>query len=686
MSNAISEYIELLRKWKERLSIREYDYNKYNCEISELIKFCKMSESYSKEESEKIFDFWSDKFSQSFFELKHPEFNHINTRAVFSLSIYTSVWGNCVFMIDKSNSYPWMLIQMYHLGTAIVTQSNIYRPYYTAKEELCLIDEFVKEYDQKNIHHQLLYRDELFCINLNAPRPYHYFEQLSSFFPLLKKNQYFRVAKHSFFFPKKLQKGDEQNVKIYPCVFGRDGIIHQKLFNSCIDEVVRESLIEKKQSKIELDYELTIWLGLPGERRAWLEQIEGTANILKHLNKYFNKIKIYIDGMTAYDREKRDFPENKILFDRIVNEVRKLFVEEYNKSIVFDFEELQKSIYNSIIKEERFVVFQSLSGCDYRTKICYCNECDIAISDSGTTVLVPFCLYKKPGVLFYGNKEQWYVKFSRGVICNDLQTIIDDKFLLQVDKKSWYEWNFHIPWQHIYNLTVDVLEKLSYKGKIKKDNLRMHRLDVPPVELIAKQYELEQTLKTKFSMESVILYNEIEKQINTLVLHSNATLNRTLENFNTNNALSSTLQHFLQTKDQTIQNLENKIKDMEFKLYFKTAKARIQNQLSYKLGQAIIVNSKSILGYIRMPFVLSYIKDKHKQEQKAYQEKIKKDPSLALPPLESYPDYKESLKEKECFTYKLGQALMQANKTWYRGGYIKMWFEVRRLKKEFNKK
>ncbi|ENT9901925.1 hypothetical protein ACM15O_001785, partial [Campylobacter coli] len=75
-----------------------------------------------------------------------------------------------------------------------------------------------------------------------------------------------------------------------------------------------------------------------------------------------------------------------------------------------------------------------------------------------------------------------------------------------------------------------------------------------------------------------------------------------------------------------------------------SAKFRIQNQLSYKLGQAMIVNSKSILGYIRMPFVLSYIHDKHKQEQKIYQEKIKKDPSLKLPPLESYPDYKEALK------------------------------------------
>ncbi|HID0719919.1 TPA: sugar transferase, partial [Campylobacter coli] len=112
-----------------------------------------------------------------------------------------------------------------------------------------------------------------------------------------------------------------------------------------------------------------------------------------------------------------------------------------------------------------------------------------------------------------------------------------------------------------------------------------------------------------------------------------------------------------------------------------SAKSRIQNQLSYKLGQAMIANSKSILGYIRMPLVLSYIKDKHKQEQKIYQEKIKKDPSLKLPPLESYPDYKEALKEKECFTYKLGESLIKANKTWYKGGYVRLMFEIGRLKK-----
>ncbi|EGH4468697.1 hypothetical protein IEJ30_001516 [Campylobacter lari] len=135
---------------------------------------------------------------------------------------------------------------------------------------------------------------------------------------------------------------------------------------------------------------------------------------------------------------------------------------------------------------------------------------------------------------------------------------------------------------------------------------------------------------------------------------------------------------YLNIREKTqLKNLE--FNQLSFQTKYGTAKSRIQNQLSYKLGQAMIVNSKSILGYIRMPFVLSYIKDKHKQEQKIYQEKIKKDPSLKLPPLEDYPDYQEALKLKNHLSYKLGQALIQANKTWYKGGYVKMWFEIKNI-------
>ncbi|WP_141083938.1 class I SAM-dependent methyltransferase [Campylobacter sp. 113] len=127
-----------------------------------------------------------------------------------------------------------------------------------------------------------------------------------------------------------------------------------------------------------------------------------------------------------------------------------------------------------------------------------------------------------------------------------------------------------------------------------------------------------------------------------------------------------------------------KPKEIIFQTEYNSAKVRVQSQLSYKLGQTMIINSKSILGVIFMPIYLLSTLISYKQEQKIYEEKIKKDPSLKLPPLESYPDYEEALKEKQCLVYKLGQALIRANNNWYGGGYIRLWFEIRKLNREFN--
>ncbi|WP_096030638.1 hypothetical protein [Campylobacter lanienae] len=120
----------------------------------------------------------------------------------------------------------------------------------------------------------------------------------------------------------------------------------------------------------------------------------------------------------------------------------------------------------------------------------------------------------------------------------------------------------------------------------------------------------------------------------------------------------------------------------EFTLQYGTAKSRIHNQLSYKLGQAMIENSKSIWGYIRMPYILSYIKETHQKEQKLYQEKIKANPSLKLPPLESYPDYNEAIKIKEHLSYKLGEALINADKSKLKLGYLTLWFKCKNITKE----
>ncbi|WP_456301338.1 glycosyltransferase [Campylobacter lari] len=201
-------------------------------------------------------------------------------------------------------------------------------------------------------------------------------------------------------------------------------------------------------------------------------------------------------------------------------------------------------------------------------------------------------------------------------------------------------------------------------------------INVKTQELASKTTQMQELNQTITNQTSRIqnLNNalvEITKEKDQCILNKDNLINNQADKIK---FLQSNIQENLTQLNQTQSKLS-------FQTKYGTAKQRIQNQLSYKLGQAMIVNSKSMLGYIRMPFVLSYIKDKHKQEQKIYQEKIKKDPSLKLPPLEDYPDYQEALKLKNHLSYKLGQALIKANKTWYKGGYVKMWFEIGRVKR-----
>ncbi|MCW1872674.1 sulfotransferase family protein, partial [Campylobacter jejuni] len=67
---------------------------------------------------------------------------------------------------------------------------------------------------------------------------------------------------------------------------------------------------------------------------------------------------------------------------------------------------------------------------------------------------------------------------------------------------------------------------------------------------------------------------------------------------------------------QQTNQIHNLNKTLNFQTQHGTARTRIQNQLSYKLGQALILNSKSVFGFLSLPFIILSIVISHKQEQK----------------------------------------------------------------------
>ncbi|EAK9939702.1 hypothetical protein A0Y42_02540 [Campylobacter lari] len=102
----------------------------------------------------------------------------------------------------------------------------------------------------------------------------------------------------------------------------------------------------------------------------------------------------------------------------------------------------------------------------------------------------------------------------------------------------------------------------------------------------------------------------------------------------------------------------------------------VKNKLSYKLGQAMIENSKSIKGYIIMPFVLSDIVKHYKKTKQPYIENK----------LNSYSDYNDAIKYKNHMSYQLGSALIQAHKNRYKGGYFKFIYDILKIKNTFKGK
>lgn len=46
----------------------------------------------------------------------------------------------------------------------------------------------------------------------------------------------------------------------------------------------------------------------------------------------------------------------------------------------------------------------------------------------------------------------------------------------------------------------------------------------------------------------------------------------------------------------------------------------------------------------------------------------------------------DALRLKNHLSYNLGKALIEANKNWYKGGYVKFIFEVIKIKKDYSKR
>jgi tetratricopeptide (TPR) repeat protein len=417
-----------------------------------------------------LLNFWKEKFKKQYFELQHPEYPEITSRAVYNIQYD---WTNYIFMIDKDNKEPWIIAQCFNLVDLVITKRvilnispTILHPFNTM-ENLSKLNSGLLEYSDKK-----------FGFLLGHTRPYHFFYDCFKYlYEFNRNNKFYRnksISQNTSFYKYKNKKTEKNTVFIFSCALNNNYLSQQnnpkiKQLNEQMEKFVYEDSMKTFKKTTHSSNTLILWYGITGQKRSWLEQIEGCENIVLKLLEYYPKIELIIDGMTG--------TEGKILKNK-------------------DDEE----VYNQIAKKlEGKCKITSLIGRDYKHKIQVCSAIDLFIANAGTGCMVPLRFCKKPGILHSNSSLYTFPDtYADTVKFHDKKYQID---VIDAQKKDSQFQSYHIPWQHIFNLTAELI------NHIKSKNIKP--LDVPSVEKMASEYELYEQEKNKFK----IPFKELESII-----------------------------------------------------------------------------------------------------------------------------------------------------------------------------
>jgi hypothetical protein len=106
------------------------------------------------------------------------------------------------------------------------------------------------------------------------------------------------------------------------------------------------------------------------------------------------------------------------------------------------------------------------------------------------------------------------------------------------------------------------------------------------------------------------------------------------------------------------------------------AAERVKQQLSYRLGAAMIANSRSLAGWLKMPFSLISV-------TQAYREDHRAKANLKLPPIHAYADAQDAERCRQHLSFQLGQTMLKHIKTPW--GWLWMPFALAGTVKAFKK-
>lgn len=356
--------------------------------------------------------------------MPHPFMESLETFA--SKSIRKGMC-NFIFFYDSKGKNKWILCQCTSFVDAIFSTT------FSGKHKSSISDETILN-PLRNIMRNEIKKSSkqpepqkaiMGGYLLDQLRPYHHFyDQLKWFIYLQDKKPI--LSKKSFFSPKCLSKKihprtkDIARITVFPTIIGSNQLgmkldqyteeMENAVYNECRGKLATRiwgKVVKKLRSLAGGNKTLTLWFGISGQKRIWVEQEDFLPALVEQLTPYFDSFVFLIDGFTEYENSSqiplRGSKATPVCQDlEVVDSIREKLLPYSNISIV------------------------SLVGQTYREKIQQCQFIDFFIANAGAGQLVPHRFCRKPGILHSNEK---HCVFPTGI--NNTSVKLVDKSLVK---------------------------------------------------------------------------------------------------------------------------------------------------------------------------------------------------------------------------------------------------------------
>ena len=339
--------------------------------------------------------------------LPHPFVKDIDTYPTKSIR---QGMCNFLFFSDSLDKNQWILCQRTSFVDAIFSATYSGKHKSSAGDDgiISSIKRVLKKVEKKNRTKDEANKATFAGYLLDQKRPYHHFyDQLKWMVHLETKKPV--VSNSSFFTPRYLnisthsKKKNSNSFSMFPAVIGSnqlgmkldqytekmEKVVYQDSFKGLYTSMIGyqfNQAIKNIKNLWRNNKTFTLWYGISGQKRIWVEQEDFLPALVEQLNPWFDSFVFLIDGFTQYE------------------DSRYSLIQGSKETSVNQDIEVINSIQKKLLPYAKVSV-NSLVGQTYRNKIQHCSSVDFFIANAGAGQLVPHRFCKKPGILHSNGKH-----------------------------------------------------------------------------------------------------------------------------------------------------------------------------------------------------------------------------------------------------------------------------------------